>query len=498
LDSTTTSSTATATHDRGSSEDTSLFTSSFYPDNEYYDEEGHTTRQQHHSYITRRYFLFEPFDPNIVGSSNNKDTIPTTSTNNGRRKPLSFHSTSRRLPKSSSTSHKTHSVLNRAKQQRNSSHLIVLIVQHQRVIIILATLFLVTLTGTTITKFHQMVMEHTNNSLYHNTSGGLVVVPNNSSPIRKKKLTRKKRDEQDLTMVDKTQILAKLLGIDKPLSNVSWHDLHFDQEQTLAPLCGDGTTTTTLHPSNISFTLVTQVSEDRLWMLTQHCHRWPGPISAAVFTDYSVAKIQQIITTENGAYGRCQPDQVTVTTLIKTGIPDGEYPVNALRNLALRGVRTTHLFYADVDFWSSDNLYETLLSQPVTERLSKDDKLALVVPAFQMKRHCDDQGTTREASILCRLSNMASMPKTKHDILGMVHAMNATAFDPTNKGGHGSTRYAEWYLQQEGELHDIPCISSNRYEPYVAVRYCRFLPPFQEVFTGYGKNKMTVRFQIVF
>jgi hypothetical protein len=227
-------------------------------------------------------------------------------------------------------------------------------------------------------------------------------------------------------------------------------------------------------------------------MLTQHCHRWPGPISAAVFTDIPATKIQLIITRDNGAYGKCQINQVTITTLAKTGVPEGEYPVNALRNLALQGVKTTHLFYADVDFWSSVNLYETLHSDQVKQRLSQDDKLALVIPAFQMKRQCDDHGTSKSASITCRLNNMDIMPRTQTEILEMVHAMNATAFDPTNKGGHGSTLYEEWYSQQVGELRDIPCISSNRYEPYVAVRYCRHLPPFQEVFTGYGKNKMTV------
>jgi hypothetical protein len=54
-------------------------------------------------------------------------------------------------------------------------------------------------------------------------------------------------------------------------------------------------------------------------------------------------------------------------------------------------------------------------------------------------------------------------------LTSMVHAMNAAAFNPSNKSDHGSTPYAEWYLQQEGELHVIPCISSKRYEPYVAV-----------------------------
>ena len=40
-------------------------------------------------------------------------------------------------------------------------------------------------------------------------------------------------------------------------------------------------------------------------------------------------------------------------------------------------------------------------------------------------------------------------------------------------------------------MWDLPCILSNRYEPYLATRYCKEYPPYQTAFTGYGKNKMT-------
>jgi hypothetical protein len=42
----------------------------------------------------------------------------------------------------------------------------------------------------------------------------------------------------------------------------------------------------------------------------------------------------------------------------------------------------------------------------------------------------------------------------------------------------------------------LASIKSNRYEPYLVVRYCSELPPFQEGFTGYGKNKMTWAMQL--
>lgn len=71
-------------------------------------------------------------------------------------------------------------------------------------------------------------------------------------------------------------------------------------------------------------------------------------------------------------------------------------------------------------------------------------------------------------------------------------------FDWTNLGGHGTTRYDRWLTvnrrrnddNEDEVMMDINCFRSNRYEPYLAFRYCDNIPPFQERFEGYGKNKV--------
>ena len=78
-----------------------------------------------------------------------------------------------------------------------------------------------------------------------------------------------------------------------------------------------------------------------------------------------------------------------------------------------------------------------------------------------------------------------------------IKSKRITIFDPTNRGGHGSTDYKKWFHQSIGSLYDIPCLQSNRYEPFLLIRYCTDLPPFQSVFAGYGKNKVTWMMQIV-
>ena len=238
---------------------------------------------------------------------------------------------------------------------------------------------------------------------------------------------------------------------------------------------------TELQPADIAYTLVTQLSTDRLWMMEPHCHRWglDAPISVVFFTD----ETPESITDQLLSLG-CRRDQLTVQTLSTKAYAKTEYPVNKMRNMALAAVKTSHVMYVDVDFWEAERLREVLEMNSVKEEFAKDHKLAAVVPAFQIMRQCKEYRD-------CREENLAKMPNTTEQMMDLVKNASAGAFDPTNRGGHGSTSYGAWYLQKEGEMYDIPCFKSKRYEPYLAFRYCQDLPPFQEQFTGYGKNKLT-------
>ena len=238
---------------------------------------------------------------------------------------------------------------------------------------------------------------------------------------------------------------------------------------------------TALASSDVTYTLVTQLSEDRLWMMGQHCRRWGtgAPISAVVYTDRSPRDVEDRMVRDG-----CARDQLAVGTVATAGYAPTEYPVNRMRNLALSQVGTTHVMYVDVDFWESTHLHDVLTSENVREEMAADPRLAAVVPAFEILRQCREYRD-------CRDENLAVMPNTTQQMMDLVVNATAGAFDPTNRGGHGSTSYGAWYRQEEGQMYDIPCFKSNRYEPYLAFRYCDALPPFQEQFTGYGKNKMT-------
>jgi hypothetical protein len=272
--------------------------------------------------------------------------------------------------------------------------------------------------------------------------------------------------------------------------------------------------------SEISYTLVTQASFNRIWMLKHHCIRWglESPISVAVFVTPNdeaaiTANIQNdtmrrdMIPLSNDTLAAqiheqlremgCNGDLLTVQ-VVKPDKADirensiemlSDYPVNTLRNLALAAVRTTHVAYLDVDFWPSEDLREILDIDIIRQKFAQDPKAAMVIPAFSMKRQCVEQRD-------CVELNAPAMPLRRRQMLDAILAKKALQFDPTNAGGHGSTRYAAWINQRSTTLIPIECVRSNRYEPYLVFRYCQDLPPFQEQFTGYGKNKMTWMMQL--
>lgn len=252
---------------------------------------------------------------------------------------------------------------------------------------------------------------------------------------------------------------------------------------------GTGPMCTALKAADVSYTLVTQFSHDRLWMMEQHCQRWgTHPISIAVLSNKTASSIHKELT----AMGCLSEQYISVQTLSLQDSSSehlADYPVNVLRNMALSKVQTSHVAYVDVDFWESTDLYTNLMRDHVRHALAMDPKAALVLPAFMMRRQCKEW---RE----CPENNIPIMPHDKNDLFELFRHRNATQFDPSNRGGHGSTRYKDWMDQSE-ELLPISCVLSNRYEPYLVVRYCRDLPPFQTAFSGYGKNKMTWVMQLV-
>ena len=114
----------------------------------------------------------------------------------------------------------------------------------------------------------------------------------------------------------------------------------------------------------------------RLFYIPYLLNRWKGPFSLAVL----------IKSKKEEEYLDHYLSQNTLSTnlVVSRFVSDKGYPYNALRNIAIQRVATSHFWVMDMDMWPSSNLYRTLLSLDV--RHLKDDYLAVIAPAFEYKR----------------------------------------------------------------------------------------------------------------
>jgi glycosyltransferase-like protein LARGE len=139
-------------------------------------------------------------------------------------------------------------------------------------------------------------------------------------------------------------------------------------------------------------TLVSQTSDDRVWMISHLAKRWGGPISIAIFvTDETLVRNERRwlnrIANQPGSY---------ITEVHSRGATG--YPVNFLRNTAIDRVCTSHFFLTDIDLWPSTFSYNAVLSQG--EALLGNPHAALVLPAFEYSapnRSRDELEAGREA-----------------------------------------------------------------------------------------------------
>lgn len=238
----------------------------------------------------------------------------------------------------------------------------------------------------------------------------------------------------------------------------------------------------------INFTLATQATAERLWMLGWICQRWEGPIVIAVYTDHSYVVRKDPMCGDRVDYRvTSAPEHVFKKHNL--------YPVNKLRNLAISRVRTSHFLLCDIDLWPDASLLLRLTRFAAAQPdLFRDPKLALVVPAFsrEVKTECSSSTAASDSQAKYRMAEChkeaRDMPEDFAALKACIINKECHIFDRFNQDGHGTTDYRAW-LRQEGLRH-VSCFLSNRYEPYVVLQRTPDLPRFEEQFTGYGKNKI--------
>ena len=222
----------------------------------------------------------------------------------------------------------------------------------------------------------------------------------------------------------------------------------------------------------VTYGLAIALKESDLNLVSRHCRRWgiSAPISIAVWTELTpeqvMEELQSFVNTE------CTPQQLTISTLSPASKSRNRdtYPHNQLQNLAIQALQTTHAIPLDIHVLPSTGLYDILHSPSAVRELANDPKLAIVLPSFEAR-----EASTHNEGIIW------SIPDSFESLVMHLSTKTANIIGSNDIDLQGSTLYRSWVKQDPGALLSIDCVSSDYYEPFVAVRYCEGLPPFQEV-----------------
>ena len=256
------------------------------------------------------------------------------------------------------------------------------------------------------------------------------------------------------------------------------------------------------HSLPTDVTLVTQASGERLWMLPHICMRWGGRMivatlrptdgSRTAWPDMSQSRASLDAASIAAYTVGCSLQRLELTPPDSMRVSnDGDaFPINWLRNGAIGCVVTSHYFVVDIDFWPSAELH-LLLRGRLAEWTENAPLLALVVPNFQRSGHgCRNMAD----GSACRTSfdrGNISMASTLVELHECLRTQDCVIFDGEfNPQGQASTDVRAWRLMRAGDTRRVACITSDRYEPFVALRKSARTPPFDERFVGYGKNKV--------
>ncbi|PIK41698.1 putative glycosyltransferase-like protein LARGE1-like [Apostichopus japonicus] len=147
---------------------------------------------------------------------------------------------------------------------------------------------------------------------------------------------------------------------------------------------------------------------------------------------------------------------------------DGQfYPVNYLRNVALKQVQTEYIFLTDVDFLPMKGLHTNLKKQVVNQNM-ENTKKALIVPAFETLRYRLD------------------FPKTKSEVIHQLNLGTLLTFRyHVWPKGHAPTNFAKWRTA----ITPYTVQWEADFEPYIVIR--KDCPHYDTRFVGFGWNKVS-------
>ncbi|XP_065174464.1 uncharacterized protein LOC135804507 isoform X1 [Sycon ciliatum] len=237
-------------------------------------------------------------------------------------------------------------------------------------------------------------------------------------------------------------------------------------------------------------TLVTQASLDRIDVVQRTMQHWHGPVSLVLYVP-NTSTLSEPDLEWKKIYVKKKLQSIAIITMCSVRIVFGqsageEYPINELRNIAIRHSPTETIFLLDADFVPSPNFNRTFWasvsswfnsseykSSLVQNRL---DKTAFVVPAFEF-----DTPPREDVSV----------PMSKQELVKLVQEPGSN-FEPFKYHNaplsHKPVDYPVWYMASEP--YTITTYQ-DKFEPYLVLRKTQAMPAYDESFRSYGMNKVS-------
>ena len=250
-------------------------------------------------------------------------------------------------------------------------------------------------------------------------------------------------------------------------------------------------------PPQLDFTVVTQLSWNRMPALLNQCSTFTGPMAASVylplvqesgddglieanqnFLKNEMVKIDKMHREADGKENGCQLDIIFVWEAFDSESASLLYPVNSLRNYARILVKTKLISAIDVDMMISTSLSEYLLKPEAVEDLLSQTlrRTAVVLPAFEPSRQGSYGRTMADKAAIGSKADLAALFKSKQILQFKLKVFVR---------GHTPTNYSKWFASNQ--LYTVRY--QRMYEPWF-IGHTSQLPFHDPQFRGYGLNKI--------
>ncbi|XP_076310185.1 xylosyl- and glucuronyltransferase LARGE1-like [Tachypleus tridentatus] len=224
-------------------------------------------------------------------------------------------------------------------------------------------------------------------------------------------------------------------------------------------------------------TLVTQISMDRMGVLQRSLSSWEGPVSLVIYISWKGQKESNI--EWQRLYIQKKVNELSLhpgssVTVVSSLASLEDYPINTLRNIAIKQAQSKYLLLTDADFQTSPGFKERFFA--VLKQYSFNQKTAFIVPAFEYLEQPQKQD---------------GVPESKYELLQLLHREDAFVQPfriSESSESHRLTDYWKWYRTDKPyKVHTF----SDKFEPYIVLEKNDRLPLYDERFFGYGMNKVT-------